>query len=282
MKPVWVVWCLIFFSLNSEAIPHRGERAEETVLESSPVVKAIDADSVGGVLSWLRAGHSAHASIQSKLKEYLLDRAISHQSVSVFKLLLSKISEHSSKLKLSDHRGTPELVTLTALAIPGNPQSSKYEAMIEAMVRLRHFDLNEKDKAYIGDGRTALHQASANGNLKMMKLLITRGANVNVKNSSGETPLHLAARGGHLEAVQCLVKAGAKVNEKTIYTKATPLMAAAESGQADVIRMLMRSGAHKEEKDTFGKTAPDRYKEYNQVVSVPSPASDVASESKKR
>jgi ankyrin repeat protein len=122
--------------------------------------------------------------------------------------------------------------------------------------------VHDTDKAYVGDGRTALHQAAANGNTALIKLLLSCNADVNARNASGETPLHLAARFGHIDSVRDLVAAHARVNELTIHTKATPLMSAAEMGQTSVIRLLMASGANKTIKDAFGKTPPERYKEY--------------------
>lgn len=35
--------------------------------------------------------------------------------------------------------------------------------------------------------------------------MITKGANVNAKDSSGRTPLHIAAQSNHLEALQMLL-----------------------------------------------------------------------------
>lgn len=40
-----------------------------------------------------------------------------------------------------------------------------------------------------GDGKSALHLASMNGNVKIIKLLIENGANVNVLDNDKATPL---------------------------------------------------------------------------------------------
>jgi ankyrin repeat protein len=44
-----------------------------------------------------------------------------------------------------------------------------------------------------------------------VKLLISRGANVNVTNEAGNTPLHWAALLGHTAVVRCLLEAHANV-----------------------------------------------------------------------
>ncbi|KAI0269072.1 ankyrin repeat-containing domain protein, partial [Russula aff. rugulosa BPL654] len=41
-------------------------------------------------------------------------------------------------------------------------------------------------------GFTPLHQASANGRIEIVRLLIEHGANVEAKNDEGETPLDVA------------------------------------------------------------------------------------------
>ena len=281
MKPHWTLLGLIYFSLAALAIPQSGEVVEEVLSETHPVIFAIDQNRAADVSHWLSAGHTPFARIKNKMKERLLDRAVSHGSVQVFEVLLRQISLNKKKERLSDSRGTPLLVTLAMLSAPRKSSAEKYESMIEACFKYSMIDVNEKDRAYIGEGRSALHQASANGNLKLVKLLLDKKALVNIKNSSGETPLHLAARGGHLEVVRYLISRGAKVSEKTFFTKATPLMAAAETGQADVIRFLMLHGANKEEKDTFGKTAPERYREFNRSSDQAS-SSQIATEPKKR
>jgi ankyrin repeat protein len=44
----------------------------------------------------------------------------------------------------------------------------------------------------------------------MTKLLLERGADVNLQGGKFETPLGAAKEGGHLEIVELLVKAGAR------------------------------------------------------------------------
>jgi ankyrin repeat protein len=61
-----------------------------------------------------------------------------------------------------------------------------------------------------------LHCAAAYGNLKMVKILMYHGANVNsVKEENGLSPLHVASKQGHFEVCKYLMTHGANVNEKT-------------------------------------------------------------------
>lgn len=59
-------------------------------------------------------------------------------------------------------------------------------------------------------GWTALHYASVNGNIKLVKYLIKHGANVNKATAEGSSPLFLAKLGGHDDLVKILRNAGAK------------------------------------------------------------------------
>lgn len=42
--------------------------------------------------------------------------------------------------------------------------------------------------------------------IKIIKLLIEKGANVNAENKEGTTPLHVAAKKGHAETVKALIE----------------------------------------------------------------------------
>lgn len=59
-----------------------------------------------------------------------------------------------------------------------------------------------------------LADATRQGNLEIMKLLIKAGADVNLQMEEGDTALMDAALAGNLDAVKILVEAGADVNLK--------------------------------------------------------------------
>jgi len=59
-------------------------------------------------------------------------------------------------------------------------------------------------------GWTALHYASVNGDIKLVKYLIKHGANVNKATAEGSSPLFLAKNGGYDDIVKILRNAGAK------------------------------------------------------------------------
>ena len=243
---------------------------EETLMESHPIIFAIDRDDAASLQLWLKAGHTPLAKIKNDIKERLIERAMYHTSLHCFELLLRAVHALKADTELKDSRGTPLLVSLTSLAVPAKPKTSLYEQMVALVLSVVPSLVQSKDQAYIGDGRTALQQAAAIGNIMVMQMLISSGAGINAKNSNGETALHFAARFNHLDAVKYLVASGASINEKTHYTRSTPLMAAAEMGNETIIRYLVLSGAERDAKDIFGKTAPERFREFR-VATIAKP-----------
>ena len=63
-------------------------------------------------------------------------------------------------------------------------------------------------------GWTALHYASAVGNLVLMRKLIENSAYIDAESPNKTTPLMMAARAGHLSSVQFLIEEGADVTAK--------------------------------------------------------------------
>jgi imidazolonepropionase-like amidohydrolase len=88
-----------------------------------------------------------------------------------------------------------------------------------------------------------LHQAAANGEIERVKLLISEGADVNVKNNEGLIPLHYAAREGHKEIVELLLAHGADVNIGGADYNRTAAEFAMWSNHMEIVRLLVSKGA---------------------------------------
>lgn len=84
----------------------------------------------------------------------------------------------------------------------------------------------------------ALHQASVRGHLSIVKLLLVRGADVNLQDHSKQTALHCAAGGGHDEIVDILLEHGATATLLNIEGR-TALHSAVGCGRAKVVEMLL-------------------------------------------
>ena len=126
-----------------------------------------------------------------------------------------------------------------------------------------------------------LYNAVGTGDVTIVKYLVSKGANVNMKiGKEKDTPLHRASQRGHVDIVKFLVSQGANVNARTLYsitgwTKSgkrktryvdhyTPLHMAAmgnyagvHSGNLEVIKFLVSAGADVKAKTNGGDSPAD-------------------------
>ena len=162
---------------------------------------------------------------------------------------------------------------------------------IEAIERMvsSHFSIDTGDY----DGRTALHLASAEGQLDVVDFLIAQGANVHVVDRWGVEPLQDAIENKHDQIIERLLGAGARVNPTSVisqlcqaaadgdlqyvqrlikgggdislrdYDGRTPLHFAAASNHIEVARYLIEQGADVHAVDRFGARALDDAKRNN-------------------
>jgi ankyrin repeat protein len=116
-------------------------------------------------------------------------------------------------------------------------------------------NVNAKDN----EGRTPLFYAVENGHSLLCDLLIVKGADVNVKDEAGDTPLHYAARlvsHGDWRLAAELARRGADVNA-TNNQHQTPLHIALEGGtnaHSHVASMLLWNDVNTNAEDSKGTT----------------------------
>eukprot|EP00008_Paramoeba_atlantica_P009332 CAMPEP_0201488264 /NCGR_PEP_ID=MMETSP0151_2-20130828/17859_1 /ASSEMBLY_ACC=CAM_ASM_000257 /TAXON_ID=200890 /ORGANISM="Paramoeba atlantica, Strain 621/1 / CCAP 1560/9" /LENGTH=359 /DNA_ID=CAMNT_0047873523 /DNA_START=248 /DNA_END=1324 /DNA_ORIENTATION=+ len=104
------------------------------------------------------------------------------------------------------------------------------------------------------DGEAPLHCATEGGHCKLVELLISKGASVNVRTKFGTTPLHCAAWQGNTEMVNLLLSHGASLNLENTYGE-IPLHCAAREGFENVVQILLDHGANINQGDWFGATS---------------------------
>lgn len=98
-------------------------------------------------------------------------------------------------------------------------------------------DVNAKTRY----GATALSYACDKGNIEVVRLLIERGADVNVKDTFyGEVPLGWALSHGHTQVVKLLLDKGAAGIERA-------LTESVQSGNVDVVKVVLDKGGLKPE-----------------------------------
>lgn len=90
------------------------------------------------------------------------------------------------------------------------------------------------------------------GNLELMRLFMSRGADINQVNDAGETALVLAAWKGRLDIVKWLVERGAKINPPP--RQWSPLHYASFAGHKEVMDYLLAQGANIDARSTNGST----------------------------
>lgn len=108
----------------------------------------------------------------------------------------------------------------------------------------RALDAGEGVETPLGYGEpdTPLSQAVQQGHGEIVRLLLERGAQVDVRGWSGLSPLYWAAFGGKLEIARMLLEAGARVTQERSENEETSMHAAADKGDVDMLRLLLERG----------------------------------------
>jgi ankyrin repeat protein len=99
--------------------------------------------------------------------------------------------------------------------------------------------------------------------VKIVQMLLTHGAQVNVANHNGQTALTVAIVERNALLVRILLDAHADPNAiDRLQGNASALILAAKARRVDIAEMLLKKGANVQFKDEFGKSAIDYAREY--------------------
>ncbi len=85
--------------------------------------------------------------------------------------------------------------------------------------------------------------ATRKGDLAKVKALLDKGVSANAKSDYGQTPLFFACDRGYLEIVKLLVDRGADVNVEDTFYHASPLSWAAQKDRVEIVKLLLDHGA---------------------------------------
>ncbi|QJT94912.1 ankyrin repeat domain-containing protein [Wolbachia endosymbiont of Diaphorina citri] len=102
-------------------------------------------------------------------------------------------------------------------------------------------------------GYTPISLATQLGKWSVVELLLDRGANIDTQDKKGQTLLHFAASGNNLDMIQFLLDRDAdiEIQDKLAWT---PILYAAQSGKWDVVKLLISNGAKFNNKITIQGT----------------------------
>ncbi|XP_057324870.1 ankyrin-3-like [Microplitis mediator] len=109
------------------------------------------------------------------------------------------------------------------------------ELLAKNFIKKRHQKLDRSSN-------TLLHDAVRLGQLKVVIILVGRGADVNASTRNGMTPLHVAAKHGYLKIMDFLISNGAHMNARC-KDGYTPLHFACESANLKCARLLLKHNA---------------------------------------
>lgn len=159
----------------------------------------------------------------------------------------------------------PMIVACAAFSTPASAQFSDSYKFLEAVKKADGDKVTEAlsepgttiiNTRDITSGETAMHIVTARRDLTWMSFLISKGANVNMRDVKGATPLVVAANLGFIEGVDLLIEKGARVDEPNA-TGETPLIYAVHSRNVPLMRTLLKAGADPDRADSSGRSARD-------------------------
>ena len=154
---------------------------------------------------------------------------------------------------LLEHGADPNVIISFSSESEG--ETALWMATVEHYPAIVKVLLEHDANPNIGD--PPLHRAASSGHIRILRLLLKHGADVNRKDSRfGSAALDNAASFGRVEIVSILLDHGAHVDAQTKYGF-TALMSAASSGYPKVVKLLLQHGAHVHLKDKHGETALD-------------------------
>lgn len=192
---------------------------------------------------------------ESKTGATPLNEATFKGHIAVVKLLLARGADASirdnagfSPIENAVRERQPDVLNIFLEHVR---DSNLLSHLLERAVRSRQEDMvanllnaGAPINAHFASGSTALYDASLNGSATIVSLLVSRGANVNERETESlTTPLYAAAAFGRQEVVSTLLLWGADPNlvgkEAT-----TPLHAAESNGYRAIANQIRSAGGH--------------------------------------
>jgi len=117
------------------------------------------------------------------------------------------------------------------------------------------FLLTRRPRAKVENAQSLLGHVASKRHKGTAKLLIDEGANVPALNLHGQSPLHLAAIIDNVKVVRILINSGADIDAADPVNRIRPLHNAAKNGCPNVSEFLLKHGADMDAQTARGDTA---------------------------
>ena len=223
--------------------------------ESSPgqeFYKAIDREDVDAVKELLAAGNSANTPIvNGTTTSTPLVKACWRRNMEIVKLLVEAGADVNGLQKDRMVNDAGEVYWF--IKSPLEEVASRDVDIVRYLIG-KGAKVDEK----LTDGRTVLFLPAGEGNMEMLGVLLSAGANVNAVDDYGYTALKHAVMGRKPEAIRALVAKGANVNQAPTKTNPgeTALHIAIDRGFPDIVKAPPRAEGEPEREVEVRRDAP--------------------------
>ena len=183
----------------------------------------------------LLLNHGADPNIVNGNCVSALSNAANNGNEEMVKLMLSRGANVNMQIEpCSDSNDDGIITTLQSASYYSN------ESMVRLLVAEGASLVVDRDDSMF---KSALHAASAAGQMDNVKVLLELGSDVNLKGGWYGTCLQSAALRGNVEVINTLLDAGAEVNEHEAGRWGSALMAAVDGEKHDAVKLLLERGA---------------------------------------
>ena len=146
-----------------------------------------------------------------------------------------------SPIQLASEVNSAQLVQILVL------EGAYVDACPLAKVSCPSIEYEDKDEDDYPDDFhfTALQMATKNSNAEIVRMLLQAGADVDERGHSGDTPLQIGAAEGEAKILSVLLEHGANINAPASEYKygRTALQAAASTGNREIVQQMLKAGA---------------------------------------
>jgi ankyrin repeat protein len=213
---------------------------------NTPLILALDGEEVNDETIECLLNYNPNVTIANEDGTTPLHLAVLRNSIKFIKALI----ERGAGINVQDEEGNIPLI----LALE---EEEVEDETIEYLI-----DCNSKVMIANKDGTTPLHAAVFRNNIKFIKALIERGADINARDEFQATPLlrvlDLRGRQNDMEVIKCLLENGADINARNRHG-ATVLHQTVEDwgnkyNMLSLIEYLLQSGADINAQDEYDFT----------------------------